>query len=71
MNLHQENKITINPLLPEGVWDYFMLDNLLYKGQELTIVYDADGKRYNKGKGIKVFIDGSLIKNETDMLTEK
>jgi len=58
VDLCAENKVTINPLLPEGLWDYFLLDKLPYKNHELTIMYDSSGDRFNKGKGLTVFVDG-------------
>ena len=52
------NSILIHPLLPEGKWDYFCLDNVRYHGRILTVVYDRTGKKYKKGKGLSVYIDG-------------
>jgi len=34
------------------------LDNILYHGKILTIVYDKTGKRYKKGRGLRVWVDG-------------
>lgn len=56
------NKLIINPLLPEDWWDYFCLENIPYKNHIVTVVYDKYGKRYNRGTGFMVFIDGILIK---------
>ena len=47
--------------MPEGVWDYFCLDNVLYHGRILTILYDKTGERYGRGKGLHVFVDGEPI----------
>jgi hypothetical protein len=52
------NRLVINPLLPEGKWDYFCLDNLLYHGKEITILYDKSGLRYKKGMGFMVWVNG-------------
>lgn len=52
------NVLSINPLLPDGVWDYFCLDNVLYHGKRLTILYDKTGQKYNKGKGFILLVDG-------------
>ena len=52
------NKLIINPLIPEDTRDYFCLDNILYHGKILTIVYDKTGKRYKKGRGLRVWVDG-------------
>lgn len=49
--------LTINPLTDDSI-RYFCLDDVLYHGHRLTVLYDKDGTRYNKGKGVTVFIDG-------------
>ena len=53
-----DDTVEINPLLPPGTWDYFCLDNVLYHGQTLTIIWDKTGEKYGKGKGLTLFIDG-------------
>ncbi len=53
-----DNTIEINPLIPEGKWDYFCLDNISYHGHNLTILWDKNGDRYNQGKGLRIFVDG-------------
>ena len=54
------NALVVNPLLPAGAWTYFCLDNVLYHGRRITVIYDIDGKRYHQGKGLSVFVDGVL-----------
>ena len=56
-----DDTIEVNPLLPDGVWDYFCLDNVRYHGQSVTILYDKTGQRYGKGKGLQVLADGQRI----------
>lgn len=58
-----DDVVEVNPLLPEGKWDYFCLDNILYKGRILTIVWDKTGEKYGKGKGLTVFADGKKLAN--------
>ena len=49
--------IVVNPLIPEGTWNYFCLDNISYRGNNIAIVYDKDGQRYHQGKGLtEIFI---------------
>jgi len=55
-----ENKVCLDPLLPSGLWDYFILDGLPYKNHILTVVYDSTGTRYKKGKGLMLYVDGAL-----------
>jgi hypothetical protein len=54
----EDEKIEVNPLLPEGTWDWFCLDNVLYHGKMITIIWDKDGSKYKKGKGLSVWVDG-------------
>ena len=63
-----DNTVCVSPLLPADQWDWFCLDNVRYHGRDLTILWDRDGSRYHKGKGMKVFADGIEIAN-SDRLT--
>lgn len=56
-----DNSIEVNPLVPAGEWDWFCLDNILYHGRNLTIMWDKDGSRYHQGKGLRVLVDGKLV----------
>ena len=56
-----DNIVEVNPLIPEGTWDYFCLDNVHYHGHILTIVYDQSGQRYGHGKGLRVLAAGKVI----------
>jgi hypothetical protein len=53
--------VEVKPLLPANTWDWFCLDNVLYHGRIITIAWDKTGKKYNKGKGLRVFADGKQI----------
>jgi hypothetical protein len=53
-----DEQVEINPLVPEGTWDYFCLDQVRYHGRWLTILYDRTGEHYKKGKGLRLFADG-------------
>jgi hypothetical protein len=52
-----DNVLTINPLVPDD-WDWFCLDDVQYKGHTVTILWDRTGRKYNRGKGLIVFLDG-------------
>jgi len=52
--------VVINPLVPEKTWDWFCLDNINYHGKVLTIVYDRNGKKYQRGAGLMCFVNGQL-----------
>lgn len=53
-----DNIIEVNPLVPKNRWDWFCLDNVLYHGNFITIIWDKTGKKYNRGKGLRVFVNG-------------
>lgn len=58
--------LEVNPLVPADPKaadpiSYFCLENVLYHGRPITIVYDRDGKRYNRGAGLSVYVDGRQV----------
>ena len=56
-----DNIIEINPLIPESKWNWFCLDKVLYHGNMLTVIWDKDGTKYKKGKGLSVWVNGKKI----------
>lgn len=55
-----DNVLEINPLIPDH-WNFFALDDVRYHGQSVSIIWDKDGSRYNRGKGLMVFINGQKV----------
>jgi len=45
LNTSLSDTLTIDPLVPDNTRDYFCLDNVLYQGKILTILFDKTGKR--------------------------
>jgi hypothetical protein len=56
-----DDKIEVNPLIPQEKWDWFCLDNVLYHGDIITILWDKTGEKYKKGQGFKIFRNGKEI----------
>jgi len=56
-----DETVVVHPLVPDGTWDWFCLDNVLYHGRNLTILWDRTGDKYGKGKGLRVLADGRPI----------
>jgi hypothetical protein len=54
----EDNSLIVNPLVPNGKWNYFCLDGLKYKGHYICVIWDIDGTKYGKGKGLKVYVNG-------------
>jgi hypothetical protein len=52
------NVLTISPLVTGGVWEWFALENVPYHGKEISVLWDKTGRKYGKGKGFRVFVDG-------------
>ena len=63
----QDDSVVVNPLVPDGVWDYFCLDRVLYHGRMLTILWDKTGNHYGKGAGLRVFADGKEIAHDSTL----
>jgi hypothetical protein len=47
----------------------FCLDNVLYKGKLISVIYDRSGTRYGKEKGFRVYVDGKQV--ATSSITSK
>jgi len=56
-----DNLIEVHPQVPSDAWDWFCLDNVLYHGRVLTILWDRTGQKYGRGKGLRVLADGAEI----------
>jgi hypothetical protein len=58
-----DHVLEVNPLLPTqgaNAWNYFCLEDVLYHGHLLTILYDHDGTRYGHGAGFQIYVDDAL-----------
>ena len=53
--------LTIHPLVDSSI-RYFSLQDVMYHGHRLTLVYDEDGNHYKAGKGLTVWVDGKKVK---------
>jgi hypothetical protein len=62
-----DDVVEVNPLVPDGTWEYFCLDGVAYHGRVLTIIWDKTGKKYGRGKGLAVFADGKEIARRADL----
>ena len=56
-----DDVVEIHPLFPHSTWNWFCLDGVKYHGRTLTILWDADGKRYGLSAGLIVLGDGRRI----------
>jgi hypothetical protein len=64
-----DNVVEVNPLLPANKWNWFCLDNVLYHGKIITIIWDKDGTKYRKGKGLSLWVNGK--KAASSLVLEK
>jgi hypothetical protein len=60
----QENgDIVVKPLAPAS-WDWWCIDGLRYHNHDVTVLFDRDGSRYGKGRGLVVLKDGIVERVE-------
>ena len=65
LRLRDDYAIVVHPLVPTDTWEWFALDNVYYHGKLVTILWDKTGEKYKRGKGLSVFVDGSLTAHST------
>ena len=51
------NRLEVHPLAP-ATWDWFALDDVMYHGRRISIIWDRLGTRYGQGLGLTVLADG-------------
>ncbi|HLK67894.1 MAG TPA: glycosyl hydrolase family 65 protein [Bryobacteraceae bacterium] len=62
-----DDRVEMNPLLPAATWDWFCLDQVPYHGRVLTVIWDKNGSRFAKGKGLRVLADGKEIARSSEL----
>ena len=66
LNADGSDRLQINPAPWIEHWPYFAIDNLPYRGHNLTVAWQSPGsaRRYlDMELGLNVFIDGKLVKH--------
>ena len=61
-----DNVLEVQPLAPES-WPWFALDDMSYHGHNVSVIWDKDGKRYGRGKGLSLFVDGKKVASSRTM----
>ncbi len=58
LHVDERGRISLNPLLPQGYWDWFALMDVSLAGHRVDVIYDRTGRHYGRGKGLQLIIDG-------------
>jgi hypothetical protein len=61
-----DDSLEVNPLIPDE-WDYAALDGVEYHGYDVAIVWDRDGRRYGKGQGLTLLVNGHVVANSSEV----
>lgn len=58
------NGVWVRPMVSDA-WPFFCLEDVPYRGHNLTIWYDRTGRQYGRGRGLVVAVDGlEVIRQE-------
>lgn len=55
-----DDLLTIDPLAPRD-WAWFALDDLPYRRQRISVVWDREGTRYHLGPGLHLLVHGKVV----------
>ncbi|MDX1637925.1 MAG: discoidin domain-containing protein [Balneolaceae bacterium] len=55
-----DDHLVLNPLVPD-TWDYFALEDVAYHGRTISVIWDREGTRYHRGRGLMLFVDGEKV----------
>jgi hypothetical protein len=61
-----DDSLVVNPLAPD-TWDWFALDDVAYHGHSVSIVWDRNGTRYKRGRGLMLFVNGRKAATRPDL----
>jgi hypothetical protein len=56
-----DGAVEVDPLLPEGTWDWFRLADVPYHGRLLTVSWDRTGEHFDDGTGLSIHVDGQEL----------
>lgn len=62
-----DNIFRIHPLLPPNKWKWFALDRVLYHGYWISILWDEEGTKFQKGAGLSIWINGKMAASRSDL----
>ena len=62
----KDNTLVVNPLIPKS-WQYFVVEDVLYHGKNVSIIYDKTGNKYKMGKGLTVYVNGQKKANKPEL----
>ncbi|WP_148306433.1 MGH1-like glycoside hydrolase domain-containing protein [Gemmatirosa kalamazoonensis] len=54
-----DDTLEVNPLAPDE-WLHFALDDVAYHGHRVSVLWDRDGSRYRRGRGLVLLVDGRV-----------
>ena len=54
-----DDTLEVSPLAPDA-WPYFALDDVAYHGHRVSVLWDRDGTRYRRGRGLMLLVDGRV-----------
>ncbi len=52
--------LTLHPLADSTI-EYFYLDDAMYHGHKLSVIFDRNGEMHKMGKGLTVLVDGKKV----------
>jgi len=62
-----DDELIIDPLIPQGHWDWFCLDQVNYHNHTISVVWDKEGAKYGLARGFSIYVDGELKHHSKDI----
>jgi hypothetical protein len=62
-----DRHLVVRPMVAAQQWSYFAIDALPYHGHMLTIAWDSTGKRYGRGRGMWIEVDGRVVAKRSSL----
>lgn len=63
----EDGIINVEPLFDGDDLKFFCADGIKYQDKYITVLWDTDGCRYGKGRGLKIYIDGEEVASSSSL----
>ena len=61
-----DDTLEVSPLAPDD-WPWFALDDVEYHGHRVSVLWDRDGTRYRRGRGLTILVDGQVAARSPEL----
>ncbi|GIH15113.1 MGH1-like glycoside hydrolase domain-containing protein [Rugosimonospora africana] len=67
LDVDEDGVLTVDPLIPRGVWHWFRVRSLALRGRTVDVVWDEPGLPARDRRGLRIIVDGRTVVARDDL----